>query len=196
MWRYFDLSISDFGMILIVCGLVCVILGLTRRAHAPLVSVLCGLLLLVSGGLMWLIPRLDISPENFTRLEFLLAGSALLAVDLVNDYKRLKCTVPLQGEFLEITTYGTRKSGLMYGAAVFSYQVDGVSYQQASLDKRFWLGFLNPPFLKKYTPGSYYDIYLNPGNPRRFALSRRPHFGLFSCCGAVLLAAFIRACVK
>ena len=52
MWRYFDLSISDFGMILIVCGLVCVILGLTRRAHAPLASVLCGLLLLVSGGLL------------------------------------------------------------------------------------------------------------------------------------------------
>ena len=40
MWRYFDLSISDFGMILIVCGLVCVILGLTRRAHATLAGVL------------------------------------------------------------------------------------------------------------------------------------------------------------
>ena len=111
MWRYFDLSISDFGMILIVCGLVCVILGLTRRAHAPLASVLCGLLLLVSGGLMWLIPRLDISPEIFTRLEFLLAGSALLAVDLVNDYKRLKCTVKNSTNSGSFTANGWRLNG-------------------------------------------------------------------------------------
>ena len=193
MWRYFDLSISDFGMILIVCGLVCVILGLTRRAHAPLASVLCGLLLLVSGGLMWLIPRLDISPENFTRLEFLLAGSALLAVDLVNDYKRLKCTVPCEGEFQDIATYGLRKSGLCYGSAVFCYHVEDVSYQQSSLDKRFWLGFLKSPFLKKFTVGERYTIYLNPNTPRHFALSRRPRFGILSVCGVALLAAFLRS---
>ena len=189
MWRYFDLSISDFGIILAVCGLVCVLLGLTRRARAPRLSVLWGLLLLAAGGLMWLLPRLSIPAPALTRLSFLLAGSGLLSVDLINYYKRRKCTVPWQGEFWDLTTYGTRKSGLEYGAAVFRYQVDGVSYQQPSLDRRFWLGFLKSPFLKRYTAGSRYPIYLNPDIPSRFALSRRPHFGILFFCGAALLAA-------
>ena len=75
------------------------------------------------------------------------------SIDLVNYYKRLKCTVPWQGEFLDISTYGVRKKGLSYGAAVFSYQVDGISYQQASLDKRSWLTFLKSPFLNKIYSG-------------------------------------------
>ena len=139
MWRHFDISISDFGIILMVCGLLCVILGLTRRAHAPKVSFLCGILLLLCGGLMWLLPRIHIPSQLSTRLSFLLVGIALLSADLVNWYKRLKCTVPWQGEFLDITTYGRRGSGLSCGSAVFRYLVEGVSYQRASLDRRFWL---------------------------------------------------------
>ena len=132
MWRYFDISVSDFGIILVVCGIVCVILGLTRRAHAPMLSLIFGLIMLLCGSLMWLIPRLDI-PE------------------------------------------------------VFSYIVDGGLYERASLDKRFWLGFMDSPFQKRFTEGDRYDIYLNPQNPSRIALSRRPHFGLFSYCGVLLL---------
>ena len=188
MWRHFDISISDFGIILMVCGLLCIILGVTRRAHAPKVSSLCGLLLLLCGGLMWLLPRIHIPSQLSTRLSFLLVGIALLSADLVNWYKRLKCTVPWQGEFLDITTYGRRGSGLSCGSAVFRYLVEGVSYQRASLDRRFWLGFLTSPFLKRFTAGDRCAIYLNPGDPRRFALSRRPHFGLLSICGAALLA--------
>ena len=120
MWRHFDISISDFGIILMVCGLLCIILGVTRRAHAPKVSSLCGLLLLLCGGLMWLLPRIHIPSQSLTRIEFLLVGIALLSVDLVNWYKRLKCTVPCQGEFLDITTYGRRRSGLSCGSAVSS----------------------------------------------------------------------------
>ena len=52
MWRYFDISVSDFGIILVACGIVCVILGLTRRAHAPKLSLIFGFLLLLCGGLM------------------------------------------------------------------------------------------------------------------------------------------------
>ena len=193
MWRYFDVDIPTFGILLVVCGLICVLMGLTRRAYAPRVSFLCGLLLLLCGGLMWLVPRLHIPSQSLTRIEFLLVGIALLSVDLVNWYKRLKCTVPCQGEFLDITTYGRRRSGLSCGSAVFRYQVAGVSYQQASLEKRFWLGFLDSPFLKKYTAGECYTIYLNPNTPRHFALSRRPRFGILSVCGVALLAAFLRS---
>ena len=191
MWRHFDISISDFGIILMVCGLLCVILGLTRRAHTPKVSFLCGILLLLCGGLMWLLPRIHIPSQLSTRLSFLLVGIALLSADLVNWYKRLKCTVPWQGEFRDITIYGRKRSGLSCGSAVFRYLVDGASYQQASLDRRFWLGFRTSPFLKRFTAGDRCAIYLNPGDPRRFALSRRPHFGLLSICGAALLAGFL-----
>ena len=190
MWRYFDFSISEFGVILMLCGAVCIILGLTRRAHAPRVSLLSGLLLLLGGGLMWLLPRLNLSAAALTRLSFLLVGIAFVSVDLVNADRRRQCTLPWQGEFWDVTTYGTRKSGLSYGSAVFRYRVDGVSYQQPSLDKRFWPGFLDSPFLKRYTRGESCTIYLNPKNPRRFALSRRLRLGCFSVCGAVLLAAF------
>ena len=193
MWRYFDLSVSDFGIFLVVCGLVCVFLGLTRRAYAPLISLICGILLLLCGGAMWLLPRLDLSEQTLTRLSFLLVGIALLSVDLVNYYKRLKCSVPCEGEFQDIATYGLRKSGLCYGSAVFCYHVEDVSYQQSSLDKRFWLGFLKSPFLKKFTVGERYTLYLNPNNPRRFALSRQPHFGILFFCGLLLLVGFLRS---
>ncbi len=191
MWRHLDLNLSDFGIILIVCGLVCIILGLTRRAHAPLTSFFYGLLLLLGGGLMWLVPRINIPQQTLTRLSFLLIGIVFLSIDMINNYKRLKCTVPCQGEFLEVFTYGRKYTGLSYGSAVFRYLVDGISYQQISLDKRFWLGFLESPFLKKFTVGEHYDIYLNPENPRRFTLSRRPHFGLFSFSGGILLVGFL-----
>ena len=187
MWRYFDISVSDFGIILVACGIVCVILGLTRRAHAPKLSLIFGFLLLLCGGLMWLIPRLDIPENTMTKLTFLLVGAALLSFDLVNYFKRRKCTVPWRGEYRDISTYGRRNSGLVCGSAVFSYIVDGALYERASLDKRFWLGFMSSPFKKKFTVGDCCDIYLDPHNPNRIALSRRPHFGLLSYCGALLL---------
>ena len=93
MWRYFDFSISEFGVILMLCGAVCIILGLTRRAHAPRVSLLSGLLLLLGGGLMWLLPRLNLSAAALTRLSFLLVGIAFVSVDLVNAYRRRQCTL-------------------------------------------------------------------------------------------------------
>lgn len=187
MWRYFDISVSDFGIILVMCGIVCVILGLTRRAHAPMLSLIFGLIMLLCGSLMWLIPRLDIPEYVMTKLTFLLAGATFLSFDLVNYFKRLKCTVPWRGEYRDINTYGRRNSGLVCGSAVFSYIVDGALYERASLDKRFWLGFMDSPFQKRFTEGDRYDIYLNPQNPSRIALSRRPHFGLFSYCGVLLL---------
>ena len=142
---------------------------------------------LLCGGLMWLIPRLDIPENTMTKLTFLLVGAALLSFDLVNYFKRRKCTVPWRGEYRDISTYGRRNSGLVCGSAVFSYIVDGALYERASLDKRFWLGFMSSPFKKKFTVGDCCDIYLDPQNPNRIALSRRPHFGLLSYCGALLL---------
>lgn len=190
MYRYFNLDIESLGIIFVICGVVCIILALTRKAYAPLLSFICGILLLLCGGLMWLSSRLSILQWCLGHFGTLAGGIAFASIDLVNYYKRLKCTVPWQGEFLDISTYGVRKKGLSYGAAVFSYQVDGISYQQSSLDKRSWLTFLKSPFLKKFTVGDRYDIYLNPNNPRNFALSRRPHFDLFSFFGWILLAFF------
>ncbi len=191
MNRLFNFGITELGILLVVCGLVCILLALTRRAYSPKASFFYGILMLIFGGLMWLLPRLSINREFLSRLGLLLGGVVLVSIDLVNYYKRLKCTVPWQGEFQEVSTYGRRKSGLSYGAAIFHYWVDGVSYQQASLDKRCWPGFLTSPFLKKFTAGNYYSIYLDPGNPRNFALSKRFHFGLFSFAGLIMLASFV-----
>lgn len=148
MWRHFDVTVADVGMILMICGALCVILGVTRRAYAPRVSLLWGILLLLCGGALWLLPQLDLSSQFLTRLSFLSVGATFLAADLVNYFKRRKCTVPCQGAFLDTAVYGRKGTGLQYGAAVFRYQADGVSYDQASLDKRFWLGFLTSPFFK------------------------------------------------
>lgn len=191
MIRLLNLDIPTLGILLALCGLVCLFLGLTRRAYAPLLSICSGLLLLLCGGLMWLLPRIHFPQQTLTRLSFLLVGIAFLAVELINYFRRLSCTVPWQGEFLDVATYGARTTGLSYGSAVFRYRVDGVSYQQSSLDKRFWLTFLTSPFQKKFTVGDCYTIYLNPNNSRRFALSRRPHFGLFFFIGGILLLAAV-----
>ena len=94
--------------------------------------------------------------------------ATFLAADLVNYFKRRKCTVPCQGAFLDTAVYGRKGTGLQYGAAVFRYQADGVSYDQASLDKRFWLGFLTSPFSKTFKEGDHCTIYLNPNNPPAF----------------------------
>lgn len=94
MWRHFDVTVADVGMILMICGALCVILGVTRRAYAPRVSLLWGILLLLCGGALWLLPQLDLSSQFLTRLSFLSVGATFLAADLVNYFKRRKCTVP------------------------------------------------------------------------------------------------------
>lgn len=193
MWRHFDVTVADVGMILMICGALCVILGVTRRAYAPRVSLLWGILLLLCGGALWLLPQLDLSSQFLTRLSFLSVGATFLAADLVYYFKRRKCTVPCQGAFLDTAVYGRKGTGLQYGAAVFRYQADGVSYDQASLDKRFWLGFLTSPFSKTFKEGDHCTIYLNPNNPRRFAISRRPRLGLFTICAIFLFVAFFRS---
>lgn len=165
-------------------------MALTRRAYAPKLSFLCGIILIPCGSVMWLLPRFDNLQRFFTHFATLLGGIIFLSIDLINYYKRRKCTVTLQGQFLDISTYGRKKKGLSYGSAVFRYRMDGDTYEQASLDKRSWLTFLKSPFQKKFTAGNYYTIYINPNNPHHFALSRRPHFDLFSYFGAILLAAF------
>ena len=191
MDRFFGSDIAVLGFILALCGLVCLILAVTRRAQSPRIALYSGVFLLLFGGVIWLLPLLDIPQPLLTRLSFFFIGIAFVSIDLVNFYKRLKCTVPWQGQFLDVSTYGMRKSGLCYGSAVFLYQVDDVSYQRASLDKRTWFAFLKSPFLKKFAAGNQYPIYLNPNNPRHFALSRRPRFGLFFICGAALLVGFL-----
>lgn len=176
-----------YTIFLAVCGVVCIITGLARWADKPSLSLLYGFLLLLCGGLIWLLPRLNLSSRITDRISYLLIGAALLSVDLVNYYKRLKCTDRIQGRFLKTISYGARKwSGLQYGSAVFQYTVDGTSYEQASLDRRFWFILLKSPFHKKYTVGDGYSIYLDPNDPRRISLSRRPGFGLFSICGVAL----------
>ena len=88
MYRYLNLDITQLGILLMICGVVCVIMALTRRAYAPRLSFLCGILLLISGGLMWLLPQLSIPKGFLSRLGLLAGGIIFLAIDLVNYYKR------------------------------------------------------------------------------------------------------------
>lgn len=189
------------GVLLIVLGIFCIIMGVSKRAHDPTTATISGFLLLAIGLIILLAILLEGNKSVLYGAGFLVAAVLCFALDVGRSSRMSKCVQPCEGEFCGVINYETlglllnRPTGktakysrfFHVDSAVFRYWVQGEEQKQSALDYRFRLFWQNSRFLHQYKQGQKYTIYIDPSNPTYFVTAqKRFQVGLLSIIGVVL----------